>query len=168
MLWLCCGNITVLSRPIPLMETVQTAQFNFPSELKITTSEERELAVVILSHLRSQLENSYSSGGLKWLTERPLYNATDSHLFMLALVSYLSNHQYDVTFLGNKMYAHSGGGELTPFSSVFYKLYYTAYCVCSENRYINPKHEKYSHANVLATVIREQYVNFYDFEYLFQ
>lgn len=168
MLWLCVGNITDLSRPIPLMACIQDSQYDFPPELQILTAQEREYAVLILSNLRTRLEALYSQSSLGWLTKRPLYNSCNDNLFMFALVDYLAAHYEDDVFLGNQMYDYSSGRSLTPFSLVFYKLFYISYSACSSDRHINPKGEHYSHSEVLASVIRSGRVNFYDFEFLFR
>ena len=169
MLFVREGELSTFFSSASLTDSVKIAQSHLPYEFQILTPQEHEYALAILRCARAQLNSQYSlSSGLDWLVKKSRALANDNSLFMFFLVSYLSEHHQEHSFAGHDIYTDIRSDQLSPFGCVFFKLYHIAYVFCASSRHIPTKEVKFSHPEILTSIIQQGRASSPDFYMLWR
>lgn len=115
------------------------------------TEAEKEYVIEVIEAYQKDIMRSYFKGHLKLIKSK--YEVIGKDYFMLALYSFLSEHQCDDKFLGYDMRkerisyksygdSFSAGYDatytLTDFAEVFHKMHYITYMYCRSNEILKP------------------------------
>jgi hypothetical protein len=127
---------------------VLNAQYNdsIDKTYRILEESEKQYANEIIEAYQKDIMRSYFKGHLKLPKSKYVINTED--YFMLALYSFLSEHQCDYEFLGHNMHEERisyksygndiGSGfdatySLSAFATVFHKIHFISYMYCKQH-----------------------------------
>lgn len=133
------NELLIYAHDLPLWSYISNAQigFNLPHKYRITGDEEWGYAKEILEEYQKDLTQSYFKGHLKMIKSK--YVVRNEDYFMLALYSFLSEHQCDYEFLGHGMHSDRFNTDSlttyaqTDFATALHKMHYITYMYCRGN-----------------------------------
>lgn len=145
-----------------LLIAILNAQYNTAINQKHRiTEDEKKCVIEIIEEYQKDIMRSYFKGQLKIIESK--YAISGENYFMLALYSFLSEHQCDYEFLGHDMhkerleykrYGDWGGPcydatySLTDFAIVFHKMHYITYMYCKNSEILKDKVPSWNENNL--------------------
>lgn len=149
-----------------LLFSVLNTQNAVDKKYRITEETERQYIIEIIETYQQDLMRLYFKGYLKLIKSK--YSVNGEDYFLIALCSFLKDHQCDDKFLGHNMHKErtsykefgSWGGTLfdatyilTDFAIVYHKLYYITYMFCKNSKISNPDGYRYNNDRHIKEIL---------------